>query len=74
MQFLMIGLLAWHIFSVVILVVLGSTIRDRPSMRGLAFALALVNAGYIMTYALILVDTNLVGYAWSNWLTTWFSG
>lgn len=70
MIYFIIGLLIWHALSLVALLVLGNLVgEERRRLKGLAYALALVNVGYVVTYALILIDTNLVGYTISNWLT-----
>jgi len=70
MQYVIIALLIWHALSLVALLVLGNRVGDeRRTLKGLAYALALVNVGYVVTYALILIDTNLMGYVLSDWLT-----
>lgn len=69
MQFIIGALLIWHILSLIALLVLGNLVGDeRRLLKGLAYALTLVNVGYVTTYTLILIDTNLMGYAVSNFV------
>lgn len=64
-----IGLLTFHTLSLIALLLLGRlvTSENRP-VKGLAYALALVNAGYVLVYGLILVDAHLVSFLVSDWL------
>ena len=49
-------LITWHILCALALVILGRKV-NRQSYKGLAYALALINAGYVLAYLMIWLDT-----------------
>jgi len=52
---IIVALITWHALCSIVLSVLGRLI-ERPNRKGLAYALALVNVGYVLAYLTILFD------------------